>query len=143
MINSAADMTDTLVEQWCRGMIRRQGSVMGETGAERIADFATEWNVAAGRIEFIGLSSFSTSNRGKYISNETIGQRAMKSRFDRLSTVKLDDLIMLQREILQNVLGGYEGLCGIDMLIERGGHLRPFVEINLRRTMGMLHIIQD
>ncbi len=139
VINTAADMTPVLVEQWCRGILRRQGSVMGETGADRIADFATEWRISEGEAHFLGLSSFSTSNRGKYISNEAISQEEMRSRFDSISSISIEKVISIQRRILQEVLSGYEGLCGVDMLIERGGHLRPFVELNLRRTMGMLY----
>ncbi|MDE6291508.1 MAG: hypothetical protein K2M16_08245 [Muribaculaceae bacterium] len=140
VINTAADMTEILVYQWCRGIIRRQGSVMGETGADRVADFATEWRICSGQPCFLGLSSFSTSNRGKYIANDTIGQNEMKARFNSLSVMPIDEVIALQKEILMNVLKGYEGLCGIDMLIMRSGYVRPFVELNLRRTMGMLGI---
>ncbi len=140
VINTDADMTQELVEQWCRGILRRQGSVMGETGADRVADYATEWRVDSGKIEFLGLSSFATSNRGKYISNDDISQKEMKSRFDSISSIPIETVISIQKEILQEVLAGYEGLCGVDMLIDRDGNLRPFVELNLRRTMGMLKL---
>ncbi|MDE6511395.1 MAG: hypothetical protein K2L00_04790, partial [Muribaculaceae bacterium] len=49
-----------------------------------------------------------------------------------------DVVVSLQRIILQEVLKGYEGPCGVDMLIDCNGRLRPFVELNLRRTMGMI-----
>ncbi|MDE7351209.1 MAG: hypothetical protein K2N25_09085 [Muribaculaceae bacterium] len=140
VINTAADMTEELVEQWCRGILRRQGSVMGETGADRIADFATEWIMVGGEARYLGLSSFSTSNRGKYISNDSISQDAMAKRFDALSMIPVEEVRTIQKIILQNILSGYDGPCGVDMLIERGGHLRPFVELNLRRTMGMLNL---
>ncbi len=143
VINTAADMTPILVEQWCRGILRRQGAVMGETGADRIADYATEWHISFGEVAFIGLSSFSTSNRGKYIANEIISQEEMASRFDAISSMPLEKVVSLQKDILQRVLTGYEGPCGVDMLIESDGHLRPFVELNLRRTMGMLHISES
>ncbi|MDE6379618.1 MAG: hypothetical protein K2L11_04030 [Muribaculaceae bacterium] len=140
VINTSADMTEIHVDQWCRGIIRRQGSVIGETGADRVADFATEWRILSGDAIFLGLSSFSTSNRGKYISNDNIDQREMKTRFNSMSSVKIQDIVAIQREILKRTLAGYDGLCGIDMLIESSGKPRPFVELNLRRTMGMLHI---
>lgn len=140
VINTAADMTDVLVGQWCRGIIRRQGSVMGETGADRMADFATEWRILSGEPRYLGLSSFTTSNRGKYISNHALDQDEMRARFCAVSSVPLDEVVALQKEILRKVLTGYEGLCGVDMLVERSGRLRPFVEVNLRRTMGMLHL---
>ena len=139
VINTAADMTDKLVEQWCRGILRRQGSVMGESGALRMADFATEWRMSSGEAVYSGLSCFSTSRRGKYIANESIPQEEMKERFDSISLIPMDIVVSLQKKILQEVLKGYEGPCGVDMLIERDGHLRPFVELNLRRTMGMIY----
>ncbi len=139
VINTAADMTPLLVDQWCRGILRRQGSVMGEMGADRIADFATEWRISSGKAHFLGLSCFTTSNRGKYVSNENLSQREMKSRFDSFSSMSIEKVISIQKPILQSVLDDYNGLCGVDMLIERDGKLRPFVELNLRRTMGMLY----
>ncbi len=142
VINTAADMSEVLVEQWCHGIIRRQGSVMGETGADRLADFATEWHMHDGKAEYLGLSSFSTSNRGKYVSNETLSQTALRKKFDSLSDMKIADVVALQKGILESLLTGYEGLFGVDMIVERNGKLRPFVEVNLRRTMGMLHIIR-
>lgn len=142
VINTGADMTDTLVEQWCRGIIRRQGSVMGETCAVRKADYATEWHIKEGKAEYLGLSSFSTSNRGKYISNKLLSQTLMKRNFDSDSKISIEKVVELQKEILEQVLSGYEGLMGVDMIVEEDGMLRPFVEVNLRRTMGMLHIIE-
>ncbi len=140
VINTAADMSAPLVEQWCRGIIRRQGSVMGETGADRIADFATEWRICEGKAQFLGLSSFFTSNRGKYISNDCVSQDKMMSRFDSLSSVPVKNVIDIQKEILEEVLIDYDGFCGVDMLIDRKFRLRPFVELNLRRTMGMIQL---
>ncbi|MDE7345282.1 MAG: hypothetical protein K2N48_00900 [Muribaculaceae bacterium] len=140
VINTAADMNEVLVKQWCRGIIRRQGSVMGETGADRVSDFATEWRINSGKARFLGLSSFNTSNRGKYIGNDLTGQNEMIIQFNAMSCISLERVISTQKEILQEVLADYDGLCGIDMLIERNGCIRPFVELNLRRTMGMLHL---
>lgn len=140
VINTDADMTPSLVEQWCRGILRRQGSVMGEKGADRIADYASEWHISSEDARFLGLSSFSTSNRGKYISNHAMSQQEMRSRFNSDSEISIDEVIRLQKEILHKALAGYEGLCGVDMLVERGARLRPFVEVNLRRTMGMLYL---
>ncbi len=140
VINTSADMTDILVEQWCRGILRRQGCVMGETGASRKADYAVEWKMHGDYAEYLGLSSFSTSNRGKYIANHILPQSLIKEKFDAESTMKIDAVIALQRPILECVLKGYRGLLGVDMIVERNGKLRPFVELNLRRTMGMLYI---
>ncbi len=142
VINTAADMTEELVMQWCHGIIRRQGSVMGETGANRIADYATEWRIKDGVAIYLGLSSFSTSNRGKYIENFDIGQDEMAESFSRICKMKLEPVIKIQKSILENVVGKrYNGPLGVDMIVEADGRLRPFVEVNLRRTMGMVAII--
>ncbi|MDE6560319.1 MAG: hypothetical protein K2K75_02950 [Muribaculaceae bacterium] len=141
VINTSADMTPELVEQWCRGIIRRQGSVMGETGADRVADYATEWLMRHGRAEYLGLSSFSTSNRGKYIANNMMNQALMCEKFNSQSILDIDTVITVQKTILEHILRGYDGLFGVDMIVEKSGKLRPFVEVNLRRTMGMIHII--
>ncbi len=141
VINTACDMTAELVEQWCRGILRRQGSVLGETGADRMSDYATEWSIHGGKAIYLGLSSFSTSNRGKYISNQTISQSLMTQTFNAESFLSIQDVVELQKYILQIVFSDYEGPVGVDMIIERSGKLRPFVEVNVRRTMGMLHII--
>lgn len=138
VINTSADMSDDLVGQWCRGIIRRQGSVMAETGADKIADFATEWKLLDGKAEFLRLSSFSTSNRGKYIANDRSSQSQLMENFDRISNIPIQKVIQFQKKIIRDGLQGYNGLLGVDMIVERDGSLRPFVEVNLRRTMGMI-----
>lgn len=138
VINTSADMTEELVRQWCHGIIRRQGSVMGETGASRKGDYATEWEMRDGRADYLGLSSFSTSNRGKYIFNNIVSQPEMAEEFERECNMRLSSVISMQKTILEKVLGRYKGLLGVDMIVEEDGKLRPFVEVNLRRTMGMV-----
>ena len=143
VINTAADMKEEQVGQWCHGIIRKQGSVLVETPAKKIADYATEWRIKDKEALYLGLSRFSTSNRGKYISNYDISQTLLKSGFESLCALCLDEVVRLQKEILQEVYEGYDGLLGVDMMIEEDGFLRPFVEVNLRRTMGMLRINSD
>lgn len=140
VINTGADMNESHVRPWCRGILRRQGSVIAETPACRVADFATEWNLSGGDAVYLGLSSFRTSNRGKYISNYRIPQEKLKAAFQNVCIFPLDKLIVIQKKILEDVLCGYEGLLGVDMIVEESGALRPFVEVNLRRTMGMLYL---
>lgn len=52
--------------------------------------------------------------------------------------MRLSSVISMQKTILEKVLGRYKGLLGVDMIVEEDGKLRPFVEVNLRRTMGMV-----
>ncbi len=139
VINTAADsLCEDQVRQWCHGIIHRQGSVLAETAADREFDYATEWLLSDGSATFLGLSSFKTTNRGKYISNSDMSHGLMISLFNRNSIISLDLVIEIQKNIIEKYLNGYSGPLGIDMLVERNGHLRPFVELNLRHTMGML-----
>lgn len=141
VINTAADMSVEQVRQWCRGIIRRQGSVLAEIGAIRIADFATEWSVESGVARYLGLSCFNTSNRGKYISNEVQPQSLLIRRFNEVSKIQLERAVEIQKNIIESTFEAYTGPLGIDMLVQTDGLLRPFVEVNLRRTMGMLSIL--
>lgn len=140
VVNTGADMTEAHVRPWCHGILRRQGSVMGETPACRVADFATEWRMRGGVASYLGLSSFTTSRRGKYISNNPAPQADLESEFKGVARLPTDRVIELQKCIIESVLTDYEGLLGIDILVERSGAVRPFVEVNLRRTMGMLYL---
>lgn len=141
VINTAADMNERQILQWCHGIIRRQGSVLAETAANKLADFATEWMLDGMNATFLGLSCFNTSNRGKYISNELRPQSELTSLFNKISSIDLNDVICLQRSALCKVLRGYSGPLGVDMIVENNGSIRPFVELNLRRTMGMHSIL--
>lgn len=140
VINTAADMTREQVRQWCHGIIRRQGSVIAETGANRIADFATEWRVKDGEASYLGLSFFNTSNRGKYLSNDSSSQSELVAKYNQISNLSLEKVVDIQKIIIEEIYVGYSGLMGIDMMIEDDAKIRPFVEVNLRRTMGMLYI---
>ncbi len=140
VINTAADMTEEQVRQWCHGIIRRQGSVLAETPADRVADFATEWILRDGEASYLGLSCFHTSRRGKYISNEFLPQDILRLQFNALGKMALDDVVKIQRRILGRVIPSYSGPLGVDMIVGADGSIRPFVEVNLRRTMGMLHL---
>lgn len=143
VINTAADMTEVLVGQWCRGIIRRQGSVIAETGADKMADFATEWKMEGEDLQYLGLSCFQTSRRGKYIANENLPQRDLACRFDAISSIPISRVVEIQKDVLKSVLAGYQGRLGVDMIVEADGALRPFTEVNLRRTMGMLSIASN
>lgn len=140
VINTAADMAREQVRQWCHGIIRRQGSVVAETGAKRIADFATEWRVKDGEASYLGLSCFNTSNRGKYLSNDSSSQSELAAKFNQLSHLSLKKVVEIQKKIIEEIYVGYSGLMGIDMMIEADAKIRPFVEVNMRRTMGMIYI---
>lgn len=60
--------------------------------------------------------------------------------FNLISSICHETVVNTQKSILEKVFADYDGLLGVDMLIERNGRIRPFVEVNLRRTMGMIYI---
>lgn len=41
------NMEPTKIRQWISGIMRRQGSVMAETAAAKVLDFATEWKISS------------------------------------------------------------------------------------------------
>lgn len=131
--------------QWIRGTIHRQGSVMGETSAEKKYDFASEWMLSSRHgAAFVGLSVFETSNRGKYKRNIPLPFDALWDLFSNNSIVHPETIIGTQREFLKSeVAPFYNGPVGIDMMVGDGGTTRPFVEINLRMTMGIVALFQN
>ncbi|MBD5289413.1 MAG: hypothetical protein HDS26_01860 [Bacteroides sp.] len=141
VVNSAVNSKDR-IEEWIRGGIRRQGSVMGETGADRLLDFATEWKLEKGKADFIGLSLFKVSSRGQYQGNLDITQTEIEKIIGQAITISLKEIISHQKDALESLpINSYGGYLGIDMIAERDGKVRPCVEINLRRTMGMFSSI--
>lgn len=135
-----ADTNREQTEQWVRGIIRSQGSVMVEKAYHRILDFATEWSVDEGDVRFLGVSVFHTSSRGKYHGNVGGSQAELWDLIPGLTP----EIIERQRDSIRQVIGGgYNGPLGIDMLVTDIGTINPCVEINLRNTMGSILIHPD
>lgn len=142
------------IRPWLRGIIRRQGSVMGEFAADKVIDFATEWRISteAPYVEYLGVSVFEASRRGKYHRNirasqkklmEIIRQKApafgphfierIKEGVSRLLAAHLHSM----PDGIQSASDMYSGYLGIDMIGCADGSIRPCVELNFRRTMGI------
>lgn len=111
---------------------------MAERGYNRIADFATEWELSAGKAIFAGVSLFSTTPDGRYVRNSFDSQESIFSRIATFSAEWSSRLIEAQRKALEILIApSYSGPAGIDMLATDEGRIVPCVEINLRQTMGM------
>lgn len=151
----AASLTEQKLREWIGGFIRKQGSVMGERAFDRIADFATEWMISDGRVDFLGLSLFNTTSEGRYLGNRHLTQEeidttlkaltphwsndVMEAQPNNVIEAQRNDIIEAQRQALLAIIApGYFGPVGIDMLIATDGTLNPCVEINLRHTMGII-----
>lgn len=139
--------TDSLhgesLSKWISGCIRRQGSVLAETGKKRTVDFATEWDCHDGVADFLGLSMFQTSPQGRYIRNEKIPQAEMHRRVRQASQLWGNHIIEAQKDAIEAIVAPhYSGPVGIDMFTTDSGLIVPCVEINLRHTMGMAALSQ-
>lgn len=134
------------IEPWLKGIIRTQGSVMGEKAYSRILDFASEWECAGGSAAFLGFSTFITSERGKYKSNAVAPQESIAA-FILTNTETsngandLAAIIDRQKLMLESYVAPfYQGPLGIDMLVTENHNINPCVEINIRNTMGRVAV---
>jgi len=140
---------DTL-SGWCRRIIAQQGGVVVEPLYDKTADFAMEfWSEGTGRVEYRGLSVFTTHTNGAYAGNRLWSEeQKMQWLLEQLCSGSLSAILSLQRELetcLSSLVGtAYRGPLGVDMMVVRTASLdgtsrrsiHPCVEINLRMTMG-------
>ena len=138
----SAGMSRQKLREWLSGAIAKQGSVMGEHGYDRAADFATEWCCKDGNARFVGYSWFDTESSGRYIGNQHLSQEEIKTNIKGVAPQFSDEIILAQKDVIERVIAPhYDGPMGIDMLADREGRINPCVEINLRMTMGMATIL--
>lgn len=115
------------------GIIRRQGSVMVEAEAERVRDFASEWECSDGHASYVGFSAFATRDGGAYAGNMVDCEEVLRGQCPQFTP----EVLERQRMALDRLVAPYySGPLGIDMLVDASERLHPCVEINLRTTMG-------
>lgn len=127
--------------------IRSQGSIMIETLANKMLDFATEWESDGMIVRFKGFSLFRTDNQGRYVGNVIASQAELLNRMTNYTS--LNALLSLPERLrpaleyllVSNTKHPYEGPFGVDALIDNNREIWPCIEINLRRTMG--HVALD
>lgn len=135
-----ADLNREQTEQWIRGIIRSQGSVMAENAYPKQIDCATEWRTDSKGVHFLGISVFEASTRGKYHHNVRGTQAEL---WDLIPGIT-PELIERQRNAIQKIIAPeYAGPLGIDMLVTDDCEIHPCIEINLRNTMGSILIRPD
>lgn len=131
---------------WSASVIREQGGVEVQPFLDNAGNCAAEFIVNPDcTAVFTGFSLFSTAGGGAYSGNsvkpgvETDIRRALGR-----SEVVLSPAVEALCRMLPRVLKGYYGPVGVDMMICRPSQhesqmrLFPCVEMNLRRTMGMV-----
>ena len=150
---------------WCKRVIEKQGSVMGEMAYNRVQDFAMEFKVGRGDVAFAGYSLFFTEGSGIYRGNYLLSNEDIEAELTQW--VSVDYLHWIREELMnflrENVAKIYTGFVGVDMFVYSEplamGHesqeglnamgnleyrIDPVVEFNLRMTMGMVaRVIYD
>lgn len=126
-------------------LLREQGGIELEPLYERHQDFALEFDAQAdGKVEFMGVSLFHTSENGGYAGNKIASQQVLKNELE-LQPFVFDCLVEACERILSNYLQGrYVGPLGIDMMLCTHNNkllLHPCIELNLRRTMGYVSLL--
>lgn len=129
---------------FCRGVIRRQGGVVGECFLNARLEFAMEFYATDnGMVEFAGYSLFTAEN-GAYSGNllaSNEGIECMLAEYiskEKLAAVREALCVIMQRRLSGS---GYCGYFGVDMMLYDNGdgcRLNPCMEINLRMNMGVV-----
>ena len=112
-----------------------------DTFYDKLLDFAMEFEVTNQDVHYLGLSVFEASFEGRYACNYIRSQHQLREMVTSLvnDTSVLEHLTSLHRQLLsEHLLGQYQGIVGIDMMVVRGGLIHPCVEINLRMNMGVV-----
>lgn len=129
------------LERQCRGVLRRQGSILAEPLYNIVQDFAMEFECRDNNVRFAGYSLFETKYYG-YAGNRLCSDKEIEntlSQWVAVSTLsKIQDILI--QFIQENILPYYQGFLGVDMFVYQENEkfkLNPMVEINLRMTMGM------
>ena len=130
------------MENFYKGVIRRQGGVVCEEFLNAKIEFAMEFFADGNKVTFAGYSLFK-SFKGSYSGNVLASNEEIETFLSKfIPNEELYKLKIILPEILQSLLheSGYTGYFGIDMMVyESGGKLRlnPCMELNLRMNMGM------
>ena len=137
---------DSQLEGTLRKLLQRHGTLLVEPLLDKQQDYGAEYYIdEAGEVQFVGLCAFETDGQGRYLESlcqapeETL-QRLTESLSDpdELAQILAQHRAYLSREVAPY----YCGAVGIDLLTYRPDGvssriaLHPWVEINLRYTMG-------
>ena len=128
---------------WCRRVIQNQGGVVAEPFLNKVQDFAMEFFLDYGKIEFTGYSLFEAAASGAYMGNKLMsGEEIEKELSEYVSLSIINDLKKRLLELLPQYFPEYSGYVGVDMMIcetdETGYCVQPCIEINMRMNMGVV-----
>lgn len=125
-------------------MLRQQGAVVVEKTIVGDQDFAMEFCLdGKGGAEYLGLSVFSTDDRGKYLGNIKRSQQELEQLILRyVSSKQLLDVRSFFLQRLPQIFPEYRGYVGVDMLAGTDTFC-PCIEINWRMTMGVVAVLRN
>jgi len=135
---------DARALSWLNGTFKKQGMVSIEPALNRVFDFAAEfYSDGNGKIQYEGLSIFETQPQGQFVGCMLGTQEMLLQQLNEY--ISPDDFLFLVQQIglvLKEQLGNaYCGYMGVDMFIYKtddGNYaVHPFVELNLRYTIGL------
>jgi len=129
-----------------RSLIAQQGGVMLEPLMDVLCDFAFEFKLEKGMVNFVGYSHFVTTENGQYqghqipFSPDKLPAEAKHLWDIGVINAALDELqAILQKSDLAHL---YEGYFGVDAFVykDEDGNvlLQPCLELNLRNNMGIV-----
>jgi hypothetical protein len=154
------DGVSTEFEQWCRGALKRQGSLLCEQALDKIMDLGVEFYSHNGKTAVRGYSHFVTDDHSQYEHGEVAACKELKSRITALY-LDFDKVVYALTQVVDEMIAPhYEGWFGVDMLLFNAqctmhnaqfsnseSHnlqfqspigINPCVELNLRPTMGAI-----
>ncbi len=130
-------------EQWCRGALKRQGSLLCEQALDKTMDLAVEFCCENGKAAIRGFSVFETDSHSQYRHGIVAQGTTLKDRIIALYP-DFDGVLAALTQVLDEMVAPhYDGWLGVDMLLfnaESSGKIsiNPCVEMNLRPTMGAI-----
>lgn len=141
------------LELWCRGALKRQGSLLCERALNKTMDFAVEFYCENGSSTVRGYSLFVTDSHSQYDHGIVASEEILKS----IITAQysdFDEVVAALTQVLDEMVAPhYTGWLGMDMLLynaecgmqnvkcppqKQGIGINPCVELNLRPTMGAI-----
>ena len=129
------------------GIVNEQGYAIAEPYLDKVLDMALQFELKAGKINYLGKSIFLTDKKGQYQGNFL---KSLPGNILPETKKMAEEIPEMARTPLIRILEespfdeNYEGNFGVDLLIYRDeeGQLRmnPCLEINVRQNMGLLSL---
>lgn len=128
-------------------VVKEQGYAIAEPYLNKVLDLAFQFEMVNGKVNYLGISNFSTDSKGQYIGNNLNGlpnnlENNLLEFAKSLPEIIVPALISVIEK--SDLARYYEGIFGVDTLIylndKKELKVNPCLEINVRQNMGLLSI---